>query len=72
MYDFKYRIWNNREQASFGDSNNIDDLLDFFIALASNDNLVEGDMIFDTETGESLYRFEDGTVIDCETLEEVV
>ena len=72
MHDFKYRIWNNREQASFGDSNNLDDLLDFFIALASNDNLVEGDMIFDTETGESLYRFEEGTDIDCETLEEVV
>lgn len=72
MCDFKYRIWNNREQASFGDSNNLDDLLDFFIALASNDNLVEGDMIFDTETGESLYRFEDGAIIDCETLEEVV
>ena len=29
-------------------------------------------MIFNTETGESLYRFEDGTIIDCETLEEVV
>ena len=30
MHDFKYRIWNNREQASFGDSYNLDDLLDFF------------------------------------------
>ena len=72
MNDFKYRIWNNREQVSFGDSNNLDDLLDFFIALANNDNLAEGDMIFDTDTGESIYRFEDETIIDCETLEEVV